>query len=157
MVQTFDFMSKNQTYLYSKSNFFNWKISLDTALHKKTLYQTHKNLSTPIKQCCIYIPISLSTQRSAFLCPRRLCLPFTTIFSWLVKLSCVLMDFSVSTQGFLVSDCVTRGSFGWESYFLDKNMFTSSYRFDSVFGTAFNWLYLQNQSVYVIYNKIATW
>ena len=38
------------------------------------------------------------------------CLPFTTILSWLAKLSCLLIDFSVLTQG-CVSACVK--SFFW--------------------------------------------
>ena len=68
------------------------------------------------------------------------CAPFTATFSWLAKISCVLIDFSVSTQSFLVSACV-KSFISWESYFLDKNMFTiSSSWFDSVFGTTFNWL-----------------
>ena len=94
-------------------------------------------MCTLIKQM-LYLHINfleLSTQRSTFLCPLRLCLPFTTIFSCLAELSCVLIDFPVSTQGFLVSACVTRGSIVWESYFLDKNMFMSSYWFDSVWNS----------------------
>ena len=64
MVQTFDFMPKKlQTCSYSKSNFLNYKRTLDTALRKKTMYQCTKPMCTPIKQCCIYTPISLSTQR----------------------------------------------------------------------------------------------
>ena len=52
---------KIQTCSYSKSNFLNYKRALDTALHKKTMYQRTKPMCTPIKQCCIYTPISLST------------------------------------------------------------------------------------------------
>ena len=45
MVQTFDFMSKNHKHIrIQKVTFSTKKITLDTALHKKTLYQTHKNL-----------------------------------------------------------------------------------------------------------------
>ena len=89
---------------------------------------------TPIKQCCIYTSISLSTQR---LSVSTQYVPFTTTFSWLAKLSCVLIDFSVSTQDFLVSACVKSFFFSWGSYFLDKNMFTSSYWFDIVFWNSF--------------------
>ena len=88
---------------------------------------------TPIKQCCIYTSISLSIQR---LSVSTQYLPFTTTFSWLAKLSCVLIDFSVSTQDFLVSACV-KSFFSWGSYFPDKNMFTSSYWFDIVFWNSF--------------------
>ena len=64
MVQTFDFMSKKlQTCSHSKSNFLDYKRTLDTALCKKTLYQCTKPMCTPIRQCRIYTPISLSTQR----------------------------------------------------------------------------------------------
>ena len=64
MVQTFDFMSKNYKHvLFQKVAFSTKKRTVDTALHKKTMYQCTKPMCTPIKQCCIYTPISLSTQR----------------------------------------------------------------------------------------------
>ena len=64
------------------------------------------------------------------------CLPFTTTLSWLAKLSCLLTDFPVLTQGCVLA-CVKSFFFGWESYFPDKNMFTSFYWFDSVFWNGF--------------------
>ena len=68
MVQTFDFMSKHyQHVLIQKVTFSTKKRTLDTALHKKTMYQCTKPMYTPIKQCCIYTPISLSYSET-FLC-----------------------------------------------------------------------------------------
>ena len=65
MVQTFDFMSKNYKHVLIQKVTFSTKkeLLIDTALHKKTMYQCTKPMCTPIKQCCIYTLIFLSTQR----------------------------------------------------------------------------------------------
>ena len=130
-------MSKHYKYVLIQKVTFATKKNSWHSLVQENPISTHKNLMlTPIKQCCIYTSISLSTQR---LSVSTQYLPFTTTFSWLAKLSCVLIDFSVSTQDFLVSACV-KSFFCWGSYFLDKNMFTSSYWFDIVFWNSFQYI-----------------
>ena len=64
MVQTFDFVSKTYKHvLIQKVTFSTKKELLTQPYTRKPCIDTQKPMYTPIKQCWIYIPISLSTQR----------------------------------------------------------------------------------------------
>ena len=83
MMQTFDFMSKSYKHVLIQNikELSQLKKLLTQPYTRKPCTNTQKAMCTPIKQCCICTPISLSTQRLTFLCPHRLCLPLTTFFS----------------------------------------------------------------------------
>ena len=58
MVQTFDFMSKNYKHvLIQKVTFSTEKELLTQPYKRKPRINTQKPMCTPIKQCCIYIPV----------------------------------------------------------------------------------------------------
>ena len=74
----------------------------------------------PVKKCCLYAQIPLSTQRIFYV--NQQCLPFTTTLFWLAKIIlCTHRLLYVNTGYFCVSSC-HKFYFSWESYFLDKSM-----------------------------------
>ena len=64
MAQTFDFMYKNYKHvIIQKVTFSTTKELLTQPYTRKPCINTQKPMCIPIKQYCIYTPISLSTQR----------------------------------------------------------------------------------------------
>ena len=69
MVETFDFVSENyKRVIIQKVTFSTEKELLTQPYTRKPCINTQKPMCIPIKQCCIYTPIFLSTQR--LLCPQ---------------------------------------------------------------------------------------
>ena len=69
MVQTFDFMSENYKHVVLQKVTFSTKKELFTQPNTgKPCINTQKRMCTPIRQFCIYTPIS-SEYTEIFLCP----------------------------------------------------------------------------------------
>ena len=79
MVQTFDFMSKNDKHvIIQKVTFSSKKRTLDTALHKKTLYQ-HTKTYVYTNQTMLYLHTNFLEYTETFLCPQSV--PITATFT----------------------------------------------------------------------------
>ena len=101
------------------------------SMHKTDVYTN---------ETMLYLHTHFLEYTETFLCPHSVIHLQQSSLDWQNYLDCLFIDFFVLTQG-CVWAFVKSFFVGWESYFLDKNLFTTSDWFDSVFGTAFKYLH----------------